>query len=60
METEMLKVVVTILNVVLILLKTFLRPRPKTAKETLPEESPTAEAIAEGEKKAEEKFGPRP
>ena len=56
----MLKVVVTILNRVLILLKTFLRPRPKTAKETLPEESPTAEAIAEGEKKAEEKFGPRP
>jgi len=56
----MLKVLAAALAIVLILLKMFLRPRPKKAKDVLPEESPTAKAIAEGEAKAKERLGPRP
>jgi len=56
----MLKLLGALLAIALLLLKTFLKPRPKTAKEVLPEESPTAKAIQEGEEKAKERFGPRP
>ena len=56
----MLKLLGALLAIALLLLKTFLKPRPKTAKEVLPEESPTAKAIAEGEEKAAERFGKRP
>jgi len=56
----MLKVIAAALAIVLLLLKMFLRPRPKKAREVVHEESPTAKAVEEGEAKAEEKFGPRP
>lgn len=56
----MLKVLGALLAIALLLLKTFLKPRPKQAKEVLPEESPTAKAIEEGEAKATERFGSRP
>jgi hypothetical protein len=56
----MLKALGALLAIALLLLKTFLKPRPKKASEVLPEESPTAKAIEEGEAKALEKFGPRP
>lgn len=56
----MLKVIGAVLAIVLLLLKMFLRPRPKKAREVLTEESPTAKAVADGDEKASEKFGPRP
>ena len=56
----MLKVIGAVLAIVLLLLKMFLRPRPKKAKEVVAEESPTAKAVEDSEARAEEKFGPRP
>lgn len=60
METEMLKLLGALLAIALLLLKTFLKPRPKKAREVLPEESPTVEAVKAGEEEAAGKFGPRP
>ena len=56
----MLEIVGAVLALSLLLLRHFLKPRPKAAREVLSEESPTAKAIEEAEKRAEEKFGPRP
>lgn len=53
----MLRLITMILNIIAIILR---RKPAMKAREVLPEESPTAEAIEEGEKRAEEKFGPRP
>jgi flagellar biosynthesis/type III secretory pathway M-ring protein FliF/YscJ len=60
MEAQVLKVIAAVLAIVLLLLKAFIRPRPKKAREALAEESPTAKAVEEAEEKAQEKFGPRP
>lgn len=60
METEMLKVIGAVLAIILLFLKRFLKPPPKKASEVLHEDSPTAQAVQEGEEKAQEKFGPRP
>lgn len=56
----MLKLLGGLLTAALILLKRFLKPPAKKAREVLPEESPTVAAVQEAEAAAEEKFGPRP
>lgn len=58
----MLKVIGAVLALVLLILKRVFTRRkpPKTAAEVLKDPSPTAQAVEEGEKKAEAKFGKRP
>lgn len=56
----MLKLLAALLAIALLLLKTFLKPKPKAARDVLPEESPTAKAVEEAEAEATTKFGPRP
>lgn len=55
----MLKVAALVLTLVLLLLRRFLKPPAKKAREVLPEESPTAKAQQDAEAEASKKFGPR-
>jgi hypothetical protein len=54
----MLRIITLILTILSVIVKA-IRPK-KSAAEQLKEPSPTAEAVADAERKAEEKFGPRP
>ncbi len=55
----MLKLLGGLVAAALILLKRFLKPPAKKAREVLPEESPTAKAQQDAEAEATKKFGPR-